>query len=122
MIPQTVKREIQSNSQSGSTRGVGLTISWPDGLQTTLTSDSLRRHCPCASCREKHGGITGTPSNLSQARSNRLRVIQATADESTDLQSVWAVGNYAIGLRFGDQHDSGIFSFEFLRGLCESSR
>ena len=36
-----------------------------------------------------------------------------------ELREIEQVGNYALGLTWGDGHNTGIYSFRFLRGLCE---
>ena len=33
------------------------------------------------------------------------------------LTRVWSVGNYALGLAFSDGHDTGIYTFDHLRGM-----
>ncbi len=45
-------------------------------------------------------------------------VVEATLDQELTLQEIWGVGQYAIGLRWGDGHDSGIYTFEYLRELA----
>ena len=47
-----------------------------------------------------------------------LRVLSATVEEEVDICAVWPIGNYALGLRWGDGHDSGIFSYDLLRQLA----
>ena len=117
MKPTTIKREVTLVPESGESHGVGLTIVWTDGSQNFLSSELLRRSCPCASCRDHaEASAAQTPK---RAGASKLKVLQASADEAIDLMAVWAVGNYAIGLRFADKHDSGIFSFELLHKLCE---
>jgi DUF971 family protein len=46
-------------------------------------------------------------------------VVEATLDQELTLQEIWGVGQYAIGLRWGDGHDSGIYTFEYLRELSD---
>jgi DUF971 family protein len=51
------------------------------------------------------------------ARSTKKRglaVIQNTIEEQLELKEIWAVGQYALGMRWGDGHDSGIYPFSLL--------
>jgi len=41
--------------------------------------------------------------------------LPASAFEAKDL---FKVGNYAIGFKWGDGHDTGIYTFEYLRKIC----
>ena len=95
----------------------GLTITWQDGATTPLSSEQLRRNCPCAACKEKRGDSTHAKPLTGKKRS--LMVVEATLDQELTLQEIWGVGQYAIGLRWGDGHDSGIYTFEYLRELSD---
>jgi DUF971 family protein len=99
--------------------GSGLQLSWSDGLICRVNSRELRLNCPCATCQELRGEMIHEKP-LSGRRSS-LQVIQHTVEEETRLQNIWAVGNYALGIRWGDKHDSGIYSFDLLRALSENS-
>jgi DUF971 family protein len=37
--------------------------------------------------------------------------------EELKIDRIWAVGNYALGVAWGDGHNSGIYRFELLRDL-----
>ena len=97
-------------------------VRWADGKAHEIPSDLLRRCCPCASCREKDGDtshakpLTGAPPK----KKSLLKVIEHTLDEELKLMQIWAVGNYALGMEWGDGHNSGIYSFQFLHEICES--
>jgi DUF971 family protein len=41
-------------------------------------------------------------------------VLQHTIEEELDLQEIWGVGQYALGMRWGDGHDSGIYPYSLL--------
>jgi len=74
-------------------------ISWNDGTLSRLPHKVLRGYCPCAECQGHHG-IT--------------RFVEAS---NLELREISRVGNYAIGLTWGDGHSGGIFSFDYLRRL-----
>lgn len=102
--------------QISGARGTGLAVSWSDGLTAEIPSATLRAACPCATCNERRGIRHDTPIAPASGKS-RLRVVTSTLDEETNLVKVWSVGSYAIGIRWGDGHDSGIIGFDLLREL-----
>lgn len=76
-----------------------LQITWADGQSSHLPHDLLRGYCPCAGCQGHSGSIRFVPGG------------------NTELRNIEQIGNYAFGLGWGDGHDSGIFTFRFLRAL-----
>lgn len=76
-----------------------LTITWADGHSSRLPHELLRGYCPCAGC---------------QGHSGEIRFHEGG---NLELRGISQVGNYALGLAWGDAHDSGIYSFRFLRAL-----
>lgn len=86
-----------------------LRITWKDGHESVYPLDILRELCPCVVCRGGHDkmGAEHDPDvlSLTPARSYSL----------TDLQ---LAGNYALQLEWDDGHDSGIYTFEYLRRNC----
>ena len=99
----------------------GLTITWSNGHTQELSSELLRRSCPCASCREARGDeshsrpLTG---ERAPGKKRSLIIVENTLEEQLDLSAIWGVGQYAIGIRWADGHDSGIYTFEYLRSLA----
>ena len=77
-----------------------LIVTWDDRHVSTYGLDYLRSWCPCAGCQ----GHAPTPRHL-----------DLTGQDLTHLE---AVGNYAITLTWADGHNTGIYSFRLLRGLC----
>lgn len=104
-----------------SDQGTGLRISWSEEETTELGGRLLRTHCPCAACREKRGDESHSKPLVGRKPSS-LRVVEASAEEETSLEQVWAVGNYAVGLRWRDGHDDGIYTFSLLRELSERTK
>ncbi|MEZ4460321.1 MAG: DUF971 domain-containing protein [bacterium] len=80
-----------------------LDIEWSDDTQSLLSCAFLRGYCPCAHCQGHSGG---PPKWVVPATPAASRVENATP-----------VGTYAICIAWGDGHDTGIYSFEFLRSL-----
>lgn len=97
----------------------GLNIQWQDGTSCYLSSQKLRENCPCAECREKRGDDSHQ-SPLLPKKKSLLRVVEASKEEALQLNKIWQVGNYALGLAWGDGHDSGIYSFDLLDRLGAS--
>jgi DUF971 family protein len=87
-----------------SPRGARTTeIDWADGHRGVYPHAILRGFCPCAGC---------------QGHSGEVRFVETT-DAQQELDHIEAVGGYALALRWFDGHASGIYSFGFLRSLCQ---
>lgn len=110
-------------------QGGGLEIIWNDGSQSQITAKRLRESCPCAECQEIRGSSTHQKplspqretGSENKPKSSLLKVVSATIDESLTLNEIWGIGNYALGLRWQDKHDSGIYSYALLRELADAS-
>jgi DUF971 family protein len=97
---------------------MGLRVTWQDGTINELSSEVLRRGCPCAECRELRGDDSHAKPLTGKKRS--LTIVQNTIDQELSLQEIWGVGQYAIGLRWADGHSSGIYTFRYLRELGDA--
>lgn len=93
----------------------GLSLRWSGGGEGFINAETLRRSCPCASCNEIRGD--SSHSKPLSTGGSRLKVISAPLEESLRLDAIWPVGNYALGIRWGDGHETGIYTFPFLRTL-----
>ena len=80
-----------------------LELSYASGETFSLNSEFLRVHSPSAEVRG-HGAGQET------LQTGKLKV---------QLTELIPVGNYALQLVFDDGHDSGIFSWTYLRELCD---
>lgn len=89
-----------------------IVIHWSDDFVCRFTASELRKRCPCATCREKH-----TPAASTQARPLSLPVLSKAEAQPLSIEGMRPVGNYAYNIAFSDGHDSGIFTFEYLRAL-----
>ena len=97
MIPAKIKR----------TSPAELLVEWNNGHRGRHTMQTLRDSCPCASC------------NAERYTLGRLVSLPVITSGKFDLRSMQVVGSYAVQLTWADGHSTGIFSFDFLRGLCE---
>jgi DUF971 family protein len=86
-----------------------MTLVWNDGHRSVYRYDDLRGVCPCATCRTERENA---------ARASGLRVLPADAPVRAVLVDVQWVGWYAFRLAWQDGHDTGIYSFDYLRALC----
>ena len=86
----------------------GVTITWSDGVTHDISWRKLRAECPCAHCKVQRE----TPPPLFVV----LKPEEAQPIRCTGMQPM---GNYAYHIDFSDGHNSGIYSFEFLRKLGE---
>ena len=93
----TYPEPVEVRHEKGARR---LVVTWADGHESPFALDYLRSWCPCASC-QGHG--VGT------------RYLDLQGQELVHLDGV---GNYALSFSWQDGHDTGIYSFRLLRGLC----
>jgi DUF971 family protein len=81
-----------------------ISIKWSDDAETSYTALLLRRACPCAGCINEWTG------------EKMLDDAKIPADISFKHTSI--VGRYALNFHFSDGHDTGIFSFTYLRKVA----
>jgi DUF971 family protein len=97
------------------TEGKGLEIDWSDGHRSAWGFAWLRDACPCATCideRSQQGRKAGQPK---PKPANLLPMYAPPAKP----KSVQPVGRYAIQFNWLDGHTSGIYSWEYLRRVCQ---
>lgn len=97
----------------------GLEITWDNGEIVKLFSKTLRELCPCALCKEQRGDTTHSKPLTGKPTS--LKIVEHSKDEALSLKSISAVGTYAISIRWGDGHDTGIYTFPYLYELSKKS-
>lgn len=87
----------------------GLTVTWDDGSSVFYPIEYLRKWSPSAEARVLR----------EEMAKNRLAVLPASAVAKGPITAAGAelVGNYAIRIIFSDGHDTGIFSWEYLREI-----
>ena len=97
------------------TEGKGLEIDWKDGHKSAWGFAWLREACPCATCielRAAEGRKAGQPK---PKPTNVLPMYTPPAKP----KSAQAVGRYAIQFNWLDGHSGGIYSWEYLRRVCQ---
>jgi len=86
--------------------GNELAMRWSDGVESYLELERFRRVCPCAMC----GGEPDVLGNISRPN------VSYTAS-SFELLGWQLVGGYAIQPRWADGHNTGLYSFQYLRRI-----
>lgn len=81
-----------------------LRIRWRDGHVSEFPPRHIRLNCRCAGCQDEFTG-------------QRTLNPAAIPEEVYPLAIQWA-GRYALRFNWSDGHDTGIFPFELLRGIC----
>lgn len=88
--------------------GDEVAIRWSDASESYLKMDRLRALSPSAE-------TTGEKDLLGKEISGHQR----DRDFSGVTVTGWnRIGNYAVQFRFSDGHQTGIYSFEYLRGIA----
>ncbi len=85
-----------------------LVIEWSDGHRSVLPWAHLRKNCPCAGCRDER---EKPPDPFRLLKPSELAPLTAVA--------MPRVGRYAYKIVWSDGHDTGIFTLEHLRALCQ---
>ncbi len=81
-------------------------VIWSDGKQSAISFKDLRFFCPCANCVDENTGH------------RKIKKEQIAGDiKPTRIQTV---GNYALGIHFSDGHNTGIYSYDYLRRILFS--
>lgn len=88
----------------------GLTVEWADGSTSYYSIAYLRRMSPSAEARALREEMSKNPLTV-------LPSSKAGGSSPLRAESAELVGQYAIRIRFSDGHDTGIFSWDYLREI-----
>jgi DUF971 family protein len=80
-----------------------VSINWSDGTESHYNAVQLRSACPCAGCIDEWSG--------------KKTLKDESIPDDLNFKHISIVGRYALNFHFSDGHDTGIFSFEYLRRL-----
>ena len=97
LVPKTIKLKDKSF----------LEITWEDASKSTIALKYLRDECPCATCK-------GETVLLKTYRTPTQKMI---TPEMFLIKNIETVGEYAIQITWKDGHNTGIYSYEYLREL-----
>ncbi len=82
-------------------------LTWNDGNSTIISLKYLRDECPCAGCK-------GETILFKTFRPPKPAIL---TPEMYKVKSIDVVGDYAIQIGWQDGHNTGIYSWEYLRTL-----
>lgn len=87
-------------------------VLWEDGHESMYLYEDLRYLCPCARCSKlRKTGRTGKSSF-------KKKIPVGTEETNIRPLKIEKVGRYAIKFYWNDRHDTGIYTFDFLRENC----
>jgi DUF971 family protein len=89
--------------------GNELAIRWNDGSESFIALEKLRRRCPCAGCK----GEVDVMGNLHRGPDRPLN------PASFRLVRLEQVGGYGVQPAWEDGHNSGIYSFDYLKHMAD---
>jgi DUF971 family protein len=84
-----------------------ISINWSDDTETIFNAADLRRKCPCAGCINEWTG-------------EKILKTDSIQDDLS-FSKISIVGRYALNFHFSDGHDTGIYSFQYLKELSEKN-
>lgn len=86
--------------------GNELAIAWLDGKESYFNLEMLRRACPCATC-------AGEPDVTGKT----IKPNVTYTDQSFICTGYQVVGGYALQPFWADGHQTGLYSWKYLRAL-----
>jgi len=98
MKPKSIKIEKET-----------MLIDWGKMEKSEISLRYLREECPCAGCK-------GETILLHSYRPPKLLIIHP---DMYAVKNVKMVGEYAVQIWWKDGHDTGIYTWEYLRTLAE---
>jgi DUF971 family protein len=97
-----------------------LEILWQDGQRSVYELSYLRSMCPCAMCkmiREGRDPHDISPQPAEPRKKTLLNILPGNYAQPLTVVKAELVGNYALKIDWSDDHDTGIYSFEYLRSI-----
>jgi DUF971 family protein len=80
-------------------------IEWSDSHASHYTGRNLRLACRCAACIDEW--------------THEVRIVPDQIPAVVKPQQIEVVGQYAVHFTWSDGHNTGIYSYDYLRSLCE---
>jgi len=97
------------------TGGTGMSIVWRDGHESAWTFAWLRAACPCATCHEAREAEGRAPGVAVAKPASLLQMYEAPPRPN----GVEPVGKYALRFKWNDGHEAGLYSWDYLRNVCD---
>ncbi len=99
MVPKQIKVQNQSD----------LYIKWDDDSESKINLKFLREQCPCATCQ----------GETVLFRTYKPEAKKLDKEEMFKVKSIEQIGGYAIQITWQDGHNTGIYSWIYLKELTE---
>jgi len=84
--------------------GDAISILWSDAHQSRYGARDLRLACRCAACVDEW--------------TNQSLVKPDLIPQDVKPKGIHVMGNYAIHIDWSDGHDTGIYTYDYLREVC----
>ena len=97
-----MSKDLRPSDIALHTRSRELGLTYPDNEHYRLSCEFLRVHSPSAE-------VKGHGPGQEVLQTGKMKVA---------ITAIRPVGNYALQLVFDDGHDTGLYSWEYLRKLC----
>jgi DUF971 family protein len=97
------------------TEGTGVEIDWRDGHRSSWTFRWLRDACPCATCHDERQQAGRAPGEAKPKAQALLQMYEAPPRPV----EVTPVGKYALRFKWNDGHEAGLYSWDYLRRVCQ---
>ncbi|MBI1977557.1 MAG: DUF971 domain-containing protein [Candidatus Omnitrophica bacterium] len=81
-----------------------LSVHWQDGHGSEYPCDYLRKLCHCAACVDEWTG--------------EKRLVENQIQKDVHPIQIQGVGRYGIKIDWSDGHNTGIYTFKYLREIC----
>ena len=95
--------------------GTGMQIDWRDGHSSAWNFAWLRAACPCATCHEERDADGREPGTAKPKPASLLPLYEAPPRPV----EVTPVGKYALRFKWNDGHEAGLYSWDYLRNVCD---
>ena len=83
-----------------------LDITWSDGKTRSIKLSNLRNNCPCAVC-------------IAEKDEWSKSYIPLYTLEQLKITKIEIIGNYALGIKWEDGHDTGLYDYNYLLQLFD---
>ncbi len=93
-------------------------VTWEGGHESVYGRPYLRSQCPCASCRGTHGPPTTLVDETKPRFNIRSGPKPPPVEVAFKIVAADPIGQYGLKFTWGDMHDTGIYSYRYLRSIC----
>ena len=122
-LPDSIEIRLPKKAIAGNV----VEIRWSDGHVSCHTSFNLRMRCPCATCRDSHNAdpkaIRGSGATDGPEAAQAWKPVRGPkgVPPMVEVTQFDWVGNYAVNFIFNDGHNTGIYTYKFMREIDESA-